>query len=114
DRTFAAYAANAPAVRQAQAKLEAAKHDLAQTELNLRYTDIVANIDGVVTRRNANPGNYVQAGQNLMAIRSLSDVWVDANFKETQLRDLRIGQAVELHVDMYGGQHIFKGRVSGF
>ena len=49
-----------------------------------------------------------------MAIRSLNDIWVDANFKETQLRDLRIGQPVELRVDMYGGTHIFNGRVSGF
>jgi membrane fusion protein (multidrug efflux system) len=49
-----------------------------------------------------------------MAIRSLNEIWVDANFKETQLRDLRIGQPVDLYVDMYGGRHVFKGRVSGF
>ena len=49
-----------------------------------------------------------------MAVRSLNEIWVDANFKETQLRDLRIGQPVDLHVDMYGGTHIFKGRISGF
>jgi membrane fusion protein, multidrug efflux system len=49
-----------------------------------------------------------------MAIRSLREIWVDANFKETQLRDLRIGQAVDLYVDMYGGRHVFKGRISGF
>ena len=114
DTTFARFAANAPAVKQAEAKLEAAKRDLAQAELDLRYTDIVAEIDGVVTRRNVNPGNYVQVGQNLMAVRSLSEIWVDANFKETQLRDLRIGQPVDLRVDMYGGTHIFKGRISGF
>ena len=114
DTTFARYAANAPAVKQAQAKLEAAERDLAQAELNLRYCDIAAEIDGVVTRRNVNPGNFVQVGQNLMAIRSLDEIWIDANFKETQLRDLRIGQPVELRVDMYGGTHSFKGRVSGF
>jgi membrane fusion protein (multidrug efflux system) len=114
DTTFARYAAEAPAVKQAEAKLEAAKRDLAQAELDLSYTDIIAEIDGVVTRRNINPGNYVQVGQNLMAIRSLNEIWVDANFKETQLRDLRIGQPVDLRVDMYGGQHIFKGRISGF
>jgi membrane fusion protein, multidrug efflux system len=112
--TFAEYAANAPAVKQAEAKLEAAGRDLAQAELNLRYTDIIADIDGVVTRRNVNPGNYVQVGQNLMAVRSLNEIWVDANFKETQLRDLRIGQPVDLHVDMYGGTHVFTGRISGF
>jgi membrane fusion protein (multidrug efflux system) len=114
DSTFAQFAANAPAVKQAEAKLEAARRDLAQAELDLRYTDIIADIDGVVTRRNVNPGNYVQVGQNLMAVRSLNEIWVDANFKETQLRDLRIGQSVDLHVDMYGGTHIFKGRISGF
>jgi membrane fusion protein, multidrug efflux system len=114
DTTFARFAANAPAVKQAEAKLEAATRDLVQAELDLRYTDIITEIDGVVTRRNVNPGNYVQVGQNLMAIRSLNEIWVDANFKETQLRDLRIGQPVDLDVDMYGGKHVFKGRISGF
>jgi membrane fusion protein (multidrug efflux system) len=114
DRTLAGLTADAPAVKQAQAKLESANRDLIQAELNLRYCDVVADIDGVVTRRNVNPGNNVQVGQNLMAIRSLSEIWVDANFKETQLRDLRIGQPVDLYVDMYGKRHVFKGRVSGF
>jgi membrane fusion protein, multidrug efflux system len=114
NRTLAGLTANAPAVKQAQAKLDAANRDLDQAELNLRYCDIVAEIDGVVTRRNVNPGNNVQVGQSLMAIRSLREIWVDANFKETQLRDLRIGQPVDLYVDMYGGRHVFKGRVSGF
>ncbi|HVE22212.1 MAG TPA: HlyD family secretion protein [Acidocella sp.] len=112
--TFAEITARAPAVKQAEARLEAAKRDLAQAELNLRYCDIRAKIDGVVTRRNINPGDYVQVGQNLMAIRSLDEIWVDANFKETQLRNLRIGQKVDLYVDMYGGTHVFKGRIAGF
>jgi membrane fusion protein (multidrug efflux system) len=112
--TFAQFTTDAPAVKQAEAKLETTKRDLAQAELNLRYCDITADIDGVVTRRNVNPGNYVLVGQNLMAIRSLTEIWVDANFKETQLRDLRIGQQVDLHADMYGGRQVFKGRVSGF
>jgi membrane fusion protein (multidrug efflux system) len=114
DRTFDQLAAEAPAVKQAEAKLESAKRDLAQAELDLRYCDIIAEIDGVVTRRNVNPGNYVQVGQNLMAVRSLGEIWVDANFKETELRDMRIGQAVDLYVDMYGGRQVFKGRVAGF
>jgi membrane fusion protein (multidrug efflux system) len=114
DSTFAKLAAEAPAVKQAEAKLETANRELAQAVLDLRYCDIVADIDGVITRRNVNPGDYVQIGQNLMAIRSLRDIWVDANFKETQLADLRIGQAADLYVDMYGGRHVFKGRVSGF
>ena len=61
-----------------------------------------------------NPGNNVQVGQSLMAIRSLPDIWVDANFKETQIRDLRIGQHAELELDMYGRRHKFEGRISGF
>jgi membrane fusion protein, multidrug efflux system len=114
DRTFARLTADAPAVKQAEAKLEATKRDLALAELDLRFCDIVAEIDGVVTRRNVNPGNDVQVGQSLMAIRSLTEIWVDANFKETQLRDLRIGQPVDLYVDMYGGRQVFNGRVAGF
>ncbi len=114
NRTLAALTAGAPAVKQAQANLEAANRDLVQAELNLRYCDVIAEIDGVVTRRNVNPGNNVQVGQNLMAIRSLRQIWVDANFKETELRYLRIGQPVDLYVDMYGGRRVFKGRISGF
>src|SRR5215472_10115043 len=97
DRTFARLAKEAPAVKQAEAKLESANRDLAQAELDLRYCDVIAEIDGVVTRRNINPGNNVQVGQSLMAIRSLREIWIDANFKETQLRDLRIGQPVDLY-----------------
>jgi membrane fusion protein (multidrug efflux system) len=114
DRVFAQLAMKAPVVKQAEAKLEVANQELAQAELDLRYCDIVADIDGVVTRRNVNPGNYVQVGQNLMAVRSLKEIWVDANFKETELRDLRIGLPADLYVDMYGGRHVFKGRISGF
>jgi membrane fusion protein (multidrug efflux system) len=112
--TFARLAANAPDIKQAEAKLEVAKRDLDQAELDLRYCDVIAEIDGVVTRRNVNPGDNVQVGQSLMAIRSLDEIWIDANFKETQLGDLRIGEPVDLYVDMYGGRHVFKGRISGF
>src|SRR5271166_1261924 len=114
NNTFARLAANAPDVKQAEAKLEVAKRDLDQAELDLRYCDVIAEIDGVITRRNVNPGDNVQVGQSLMAIRSLDEIWVDANFKETQLGDLRIGQPVDLYVDMYGGNHVLKGRISGF
>jgi membrane fusion protein, multidrug efflux system len=114
DATFDRLAAQAPAVKQAEAKLEAAKRDLALAELDLRYCDVVAEIDGVVTRRNVNPGNDVQVGQSLMAVRSLTEIWIDANFKETQLRDLRIGQAADLYVDMYGDKQVFRGRITGF
>jgi membrane fusion protein (multidrug efflux system) len=114
NRIYAEIIKTAPALKQAQAKLGEAQRDLDQANLDLRYCNIVAEIDGVITRRNVNPGNNVQVGQSLMVIRSLREIWVDANFKETQLRDLRIGQRVELKVDMYGGKHSFEGRVSGF
>jgi membrane fusion protein (multidrug efflux system) len=114
DQTFARLVPGAPAVKQAEAKLETAESDLAQAELNLRYCVIAAEIDGVITRRNVNAGNNVLAGQGLMAIRSLGEIWVDANCKETQLRDLRIGQAVDLYADMYGDRRVFPGRIAGF
>ncbi len=114
DQIYAQLIPKAPAIIQAKAKLEEAIRDLDQAKLNLRYCDVVAEIDGMVTRRNINPGNNVQAGQNLMAIRSLTEIWINANFKETQLADLRIGQRVRCEVDMYGGQREFEGRITGF
>jgi membrane fusion protein (multidrug efflux system) len=105
---------NAPDLKRAQASLLQTQRDLDQAKLDLRYCTIVAEIDGVVTRRNVNPGNNVQVGQSLMAVRSLRDIWIDANFKETQIRDLRIGQHVDLELDMYGGKRKFEGRISGF
>ncbi|MFZ1933756.1 MAG: HlyD family secretion protein [Thermoguttaceae bacterium] len=103
-----------PFVLQAKVALEEARHDLELAELNLRYCDIVSEIDGVVTGRNVNPGNNVQPGQALMAVRSLKEIWIDANFKETQLANLRIGQRVRCEVDMYGSRHEFEGRITGF
>jgi len=103
-----------PAVVQAKARLQEARHDLEQAELNLRYCDVVSEIDGVVTRRNVNPGNNVQVGESLMAVRSLTEIWIDANFKETQLADLRIGHRVVVEADMYGSHKEFEGRITGF
>jgi membrane fusion protein (multidrug efflux system) len=103
-----------PAVKQAQAKLAKAQADLATAQLDLRYCDVRAEIDGVVTRRNVNPGDNVIVGQSVMAVRSITEVWIDANFKETQLADLRIGQPVDLDVDMYGSRKRFEGRIQGF
>ena len=114
DRIFADLVANAPGIKQARENLLQAQSNLALAKLNLRYCTVVSEIDGVVTRRNVNPGNNVQVGQSLMAIRSIREIWVDANFKETQLRNLRIGQHVNLELDMYGGKHTFEGRISGF
>jgi membrane fusion protein (multidrug efflux system) len=111
DLFFAQLAEEAPQVKQAEAKLQQAQSDLEEAQLNLGYCDVVAEIDGVITRRNVNPGNNVEVGQGLMAIRSLREVWIDANFKETQLSGLRVGQRADLYVDMYGKRHIFKGRI---
>ena len=90
-----------------------AQKDLEDAELQLSYTEITAPITGFISRRNVSPGTQVDIGQGLMAIRPLDDVWVDANFKETQLGDLRIGQSVDIHVDAYPGK-VFHGRVAGF
>jgi membrane fusion protein (multidrug efflux system) len=114
DQIYAEVIRNAPSLKQSQTALLQAQRDLDEAKLNLRYCTVLAEIDGVITRRNVNPGNNVQAGQTLMAIRSLRDIWVDANFKETQLRNLRIGQRVDLELDMYGGKRTFEGRISGF
>ena len=114
DKIYGEILRNAPGPKQAEAKLQEAEADLAQAELNLSYCTVYAEIDGVVTRRNVNPGNNVQAGQSLMAIRSLTEIWIDANFKETQLRRLRIGQRARLEVDMYGSHYTYEGRITGF
>jgi membrane fusion protein (multidrug efflux system) len=82
------------AVKAAAARLEAA-------ELTLSYTTVTAPVDGLVTRKSVEVGQMVQPGQGLMTIIP-PDVWVTANFKETQLSDVKPGQKVEIHVDMYG------------
>ncbi len=114
DKIYEEIIKKAPALKQAQSAVMQAQRDLDQAQLDLRYCTIVSEIDGVVTRRNVNPGNHLQVGQTIMAVRSLNDIWIDANFKETQLRDLQIGQKVEVRADMYGGRHVFEGRISGF
>jgi membrane fusion protein (multidrug efflux system) len=82
-------------VQQQRAKVESA-------QLNLSYTEIVAPIDGVATHKQVEIGQIVQQGQGLMVIVPLQDVWVTANFKETQLRKMKAGQKAEVHVDTYG------------
>jgi membrane fusion protein, multidrug efflux system len=114
DHIYETLIPQAPAVKQAESKLLQARRDLAVANLNLRYCDVSSEIDGVVTRRNVNPGNNVQAGQSLMAVRSLTEIWIDANFKETQLAALRIGHRVRCEVDMYGSLREYEGRITGF
>lgn len=105
---------NAPQIKQAESKLVETQKQLASAELNLSYCNIYSEIDGVITRRNVNPGNYVDPGQSVMATRSLTEIWINANFKETQLEHLRIGHRVRVDFDMYGDTHTFNGRISGF
>jgi membrane fusion protein, multidrug efflux system len=114
ERIYATLITGAPAIKQAESKLLQARRELDVAKLELRYCDVASEIDGVVTRRNVNPGNNVQAGQSLMAVRSLTEIWIDANFKETQLADLRIGHRVRCEVDMYGRRREYEGRITGF
>jgi membrane fusion protein (multidrug efflux system) len=90
------------AILQARANLDAA-------ELELGYTTVVAPIDGLVTRKSVQLGQIIQPGQSLLTIVPVQDVWVAANFKETQLADVHPGQRVDVHVDMYGRS--FSGHV---
>jgi len=89
-------------VSTAQAAIAQAEANLAAAELQLSYTVIVAPVDGVVTRRSVERGQIVQAGQGLMVVVPLQDVYVTANFKETQLARVRPGQRAEIKVDTYG------------
>ncbi|MBP1884261.1 HlyD family secretion protein [Ensifer mexicanus] len=95
---------------QAQAALDKAKAAEDQAELNLSYTALVAPIDGVIGNRTLRVGQYVQAGTQLMAVVPTDAAYIVANYKETQLTDVRPGQTVEIEVDMFPG-HVFKGHV---
>jgi membrane fusion protein, multidrug efflux system len=94
----------------AGAQVKQAKAALQQAELNLEYATIKAPVAGIVSRKSVEVGQVVQAGQPLLAIIPLENVWVTANFKETQLRDMRAGQRATVKVDAYGGKS-FNGRI---
>jgi len=81
--------------------------------LALRRVELVAPVDGYVARRSVQLGQRVQAGAPLLSVVALNDVWVDANFKEGQLRNLRIGQPVELEADVYGKKVTYHGTIEG-
>ena len=81
--------------------------------LDLRRTTIKAPIAGRIAKKNVDPGKYVQPGQTLMAIVDEKDIWIVANFKETQLKKIKQGQSVDIRVDAYPGVQ-FKGRVDSF
>jgi membrane fusion protein, multidrug efflux system len=96
---------NQPQVRAAAAQLRTAY-------LALQRAQIVAPVSGYVAKRSVQLGQRVQPGMTLMTIVPLEQLWVEANFKETQLADMRIGQPVELASDLYGDDVPFKGRLT--
>ena len=95
-----------PSVQRAAARVR-------EAYLALRRVELPAPVDGTVARRSVQLGQRVQAGAPLMAIVPLEQVWVDANFKEPQLRRLRVGQPVKLVADLYGSAVEFNGRIAG-
>jgi membrane fusion protein, multidrug efflux system len=95
---------------RAEALLKAAQADLAVTELNVEHTVVRSPIDGVVSKRNVEVGQIVSPGQPLLALVPLHEVWVLANFKETQLTRIRPGQKAEVRVDTFPGT-VFVGTV---
>jgi membrane fusion protein (multidrug efflux system) len=94
----------------ADARVQQARANLAQAELNLQYATVKAPARGVISKKSLNPGQVVQPGQPLLALVQLDDVWVTANFKETQLKDVRAGQRATFKVDALGGRS-FNGKV---
>jgi membrane fusion protein (multidrug efflux system) len=96
-------------VAQAQAEAELAQAELAQAELNLSYTKLYAPEAGRVAKKSIEPGSYVQPGSALLALVS-NELWVEANFKETQLTHMRPGQPVTLRIDAFPDEH-YQGRV---
>jgi multidrug resistance efflux pump len=97
-------------VQIANAEVARRELQLAQAELNLSYTVICSPVTGIVDKRRVEVGQNVNNGQELMDVLPLDDVWVTANFKETQLARLRPGQPVEVRVDAYGRK--WKGRIT--
>lgn len=96
-----------------QPQIQSAVSNLKQAWLNLERTKIRSPIKGYVARRNAQVGQAVSVGGALMAVVTTDQMWLDANFKETQLTHMRIGQPVEIHFDLYGKDKIFNGKVVG-
>ena len=96
-----------------QPQIQSAVSNLKQAWLNLERTKIRSPIKGYVARRNAQVGQAVSVGGTLMAVVTTDQMWLDANFKETQLTHMRIGQPVEIHFDLYGKDKTFNGKVVG-
>jgi membrane fusion protein, multidrug efflux system len=97
--------------KQAEAQVKQSQANLNQARLNIGYTLIKAAVDGVVSRKSAEPGMQVSPGQQIMSLVPLDNVWVTANFKETQLEKMRPGQKVEITVDTYSSGHKYHGHI---
>ncbi|HYA88888.1 MAG TPA: HlyD family secretion protein [Nitrospirota bacterium] len=124
DRTMTAYEVNLAQVKAAEEQLRTAESakvtqistirqkdaQAALAELNYEYTKLYSPVDGYVTRRSVQIGNQIQADQPLMALVALNDLWITANYKETQMENIHPGQYVEIEVDTYPGK-VFKGKV---
>ena len=95
---------------QAAGQVNQARAALAQAKLNLSYCEIHAPVSGIITTKSVEPGQNIAIGQALMTLVSLDDVWITADFKETQLRHMQVGQAVTIHVDAFGRD--FDGKVT--
>jgi membrane fusion protein (multidrug efflux system) len=94
--------------KQSEAQVQQAQAQLDQAELNLSYTKIIAPEDGIITRKSVEVDQNVSGGQNLLTLVSLENIWVTANFKETQLEHMQAGQTVEVHVDATGKDYTAK------
>ena len=95
------------------ATIKARQADIDNAKLNLSYTIITAPTDGHVSKVNAQVGQYLQAGQSLFSIIANTQPWVVANFKETQLTKMKLGQEVKVHIDAYP-DHVFEAKVASF
>lgn len=94
----------------AEARVQVEKANVEQAKLNLEYTSVRAPVNGIVSMKSVEVGQIVQPGQPLLAVVPLDDIWVKANYKESQLKNMRPGQPAEISVDAYGG-HSYKGHV---
>jgi membrane fusion protein (multidrug efflux system) len=99
-------------VESLRAKRDKSMADLEAARLNLSYCRVVAPIDGYIAQRNIQVGDRVQSGQAMMAVVPLEKIYVEANFKETQLTNVRLGQSASIAADIYPG-HTFSGKVAG-
>lgn len=102
------------AYKVAESAFMAAQAHLDQAKINLERTIIRSPIDGVVAKRQVQLGQHISAGDNLMTVVPIQEVHIDANFKEVELRKIKIGHSVEVTSDIYGSSVVYHGKVAGF